>query len=162
MKRIFAGALALLLALAAPALAGNTTFVTSIGDLVFPFTAPTTNPAAPGLIDNVILGSVSPVTMSKCTVTGASPQTCNGQAGKVTTGTLTTAAATTATYTINNSSVTAASGINCQINGGTTIGTGDPVIESCAPGSGAITVTFRNVNAATALSGTLIFGFSIF
>ena len=51
---------AAILASAAIAYAANTTFFTSIGDLVFPFTAPTTNPSAPGTIDNMTIGATTP------------------------------------------------------------------------------------------------------
>lgn len=42
------------------ALAGNTTFFTSIGDIVFPFTPPQNNGAAPGTIDNMTIGATTP------------------------------------------------------------------------------------------------------
>lgn len=98
-----------------------------------------------------------------CTVTGASPQTCNGQRGIVTSGTLTTAAATNAAYTINNSSVTASSLVQCTVQGysGTLVTNGYPTIMSCVPGSGAITVNITNTHAANALSGTVAIGFAV-
>jgi type 1 fimbria pilin len=138
MKKLIIPVIAALLASAISALAA-TVFVTSIGDLTFPFQPQT------------------------CLATGASPQTCNGGFGKVTTGTLTTAAATSASFTINNANVTATNALICTINAysGTFSTNGDPVIEGCVPGAGTITVNFRNVNAANALNGALTFGFQV-
>lgn len=98
-----------------------------------------------------------------CTVTGATPQTCNGQRGIVTTGTLTTAAATSASYVINNSSVAATSLITCEVNAysGTISTNGNPITEECVPGAGTITVSVRNINAANALNGAVGIGFAV-
>lgn len=98
-----------------------------------------------------------------CTVTGASPQTCNGQRGIVTSGTLTTAAATNAAYTVNNSSVTASSLVMCTDQGysGTLVTNGYPIIMTCVPGSGTITVNITNTHAANALNGTVKIGFVV-
>lgn len=97
------------------------------------------------------------------TANGASPQTANGQRGIVTTGTLTAAALTDTTYVINNSSVTAASLIQCTNQGysGTMVTNGIPVITSCVPGAGTITVHITNVHAANALAGTMQIGFTV-
>lgn len=51
-------AVAVLVASTAAVLAGNTTFFTVIGDLAFPFTAPTKS--APGTIDNMAIGGTNP------------------------------------------------------------------------------------------------------
>lgn len=98
-----------------------------------------------------------------CTVTGATPQTCNGQRGIVTTGTLTTAAATNAAFVINNSSVTTSSLVICTDQGysGTLVTNGYPVIMTCVPGSGTITVNITNTHAANALNGTVQIGFTV-
>jgi len=98
-----------------------------------------------------------------CTITGASPQTCNGQRGIVTTGTLATAAATDATYTINNSSVTTSSLVQCTDQGysGTLVTNGYPVIMTCVPGSGSIAVHITNLHSANALNGTVKIGFTV-
>ncbi|MEJ0071215.1 MAG: hypothetical protein WDO24_23490 [Pseudomonadota bacterium] len=98
-----------------------------------------------------------------CTVTGASPQTCNGQRGIVTSGTLTTAALTDASFTINNSSVTAASLVACADQGysGTIITNGIPLLTSCVPGAGSITVHITNLHSANALNGTVKLGFAV-
>ncbi len=100
---------------------------------------------------------------TQCTASGATPQTCNGQRGVVTTNSLSTAAATDASYVINNSSVTASSQVQCTDQGysGTLVTNGYPVIMTCVPGSGTITVHITNTHAANALSGTVKVGFSV-
>lgn len=47
------------LLIGAAAYAGNTTFFTSIGDQVFPFSPPT-RAGAPGALDNMIIGAATP------------------------------------------------------------------------------------------------------
>lgn len=103
-----------------------------------------------------LLGSI-------CTITGTSPQVCNGQRGIVTTGTLTTAAVTATTFQITNSSVTTSSLVMCtnQAYSGTYVTNGEPVIMECKPGSGTITVGITNVHATNALNGTLQLGFTV-
>ena len=51
---------AALIASSVAALAANTTFFTSIGDLVFPFTPPSNAGATPGSIDNMVIGATTP------------------------------------------------------------------------------------------------------
>lgn len=51
---------ALLAVGAVAAVAGNTTFFTGIGDLVFPFTPPSNAGATPGTIDNMVIGATTP------------------------------------------------------------------------------------------------------
>lgn len=65
-------AAAAILLLAAPALAGNTIIFTSKGDQTFPFTAPTTSPAAPALIDNTTIGATTPAAGSFTALTAGS------------------------------------------------------------------------------------------
>jgi len=99
-----------------------------------------------------------------CTISGASGQTCNGMRGIVTTNSLSTAASTAAAaYTINNSSVTAASLLECTINAysGVVHTNGVPVITQCVPGAGTITVAISNIDTANALSGTVGIGFAV-
>lgn len=98
-----------------------------------------------------------------CTISGSTPQTCNGQRGIATTNALATAAATNAAYVINNSSVTASSLVMCTDQGysGTLVTNGYPVIMSCVPGSGTITVNITNTHSANALSGTVAIGFTV-
>lgn len=57
------------------AMAGNNTFFTSIGDLVFPFTAPSNAGATPGTIDNMTIGATTPQagTFSSITNTDTTP-----------------------------------------------------------------------------------------
>lgn len=98
-----------------------------------------------------------------CTITGASPQVCNGQRGIVTSGTLTTAAATDATYTITNSSVATTSLVMCTLQNysGTLVTNGYPIVMTCVPGSGSIAVHITNTHAANALNGTVAIGFAV-
>lgn len=98
-----------------------------------------------------------------CTVTGATPQTCNGASGAVTTGTLTTAAVTNAAYVINNSAVAATSRISCSLQSysGTLVTNGIPVPVTCVPGAGTITVNMTNVHATNALNGVIVIGFNV-
>lgn len=98
-----------------------------------------------------------------CTVSGATPQTCNGPSGVATTASLATAAATNAAYVINNTSVTAASRLSCNVLGysGTIVTNGYPTIVTCVPTAGVITVNLTNTHAANALSGTVAIGFTV-
>jgi len=54
-QRLLTTVAAALVASYIAALAANMTFVTSIGDIVFPFSPPTTNPVGPGSISNMSL-----------------------------------------------------------------------------------------------------------
>lgn len=99
-----------------------------------------------------------------CTGSGATPQTCNGAAGVVTTASMTTAASTAAAaYVIDNAAVSATSEVACTVNAysGTIHTNGVPVISQCVPGSGTITVTIQNVDTTNALSGTVGIGFRV-
>jgi hypothetical protein len=117
--------------------------------------------AAVNLLNDKTDGT-APITPA-CTVTGATPQTCNGVSGVVTTGTLTTAAVTDAAYVINDSSVTAASVIQCSDQGysGTLFTAGLPELITCVPGAGTITVHISNTHATVALNGTVKIGFRV-
>lgn len=97
-----------------------------------------------------------------CTASGATPQTCNGQRGIVTTGTLATATLTDASFVINNSSVTASSLVAVTDEGysGTLVTNGLPVLTTAVPGSGTITVHITNFGA-NALNGTVAIGFVV-
>lgn len=68
-SKLFMPVAAALVCGAVAALAANTTFFTSIGDIVFPFKAPTTNPAAPGTINNMTIGDETPRAGTFTTVT---------------------------------------------------------------------------------------------
>ena len=115
------------------------------------------------LIDR-LSGSGATGAAALCTVTGASPQTCNGYRGTVTSGTLTTAAVTAATYTVNNSFVSATSVLSCDIAtySGTLFTNGLAELFGCTPGAGTITISFANTHATNALNGTLKFNFVVF
>lgn len=60
LRKCFPHAAAMLVAGSIAALAANTTFFTSIGDLVFPFSPPTNSGATPGTIDNMTIGGATP------------------------------------------------------------------------------------------------------
>jgi hypothetical protein len=77
--RTLAASTAALVVAAALAYAANTTFVTSIGDLVFPFSPPTTNPPAPGSITNMVIGFAGQGTPT--IASGACGATTNGTIG---------------------------------------------------------------------------------
>lgn len=107
--------------------------------------------------------SLGMVYTDSCTVSGATPQTCNGMRGVATTASLTTAAVTAASYVINNNKALASSVVMCTILGysGTLFTNGLPTVYSCVPGAGTITVNFANTHATNALAGTLAIGFHI-
>lgn len=69
MKRILS-ALAAVLLTSAAALAGNTTFFTGIGDLIFPFTAPAQVTSTPGTIDNMVIGATTPQNITGKAIVG--------------------------------------------------------------------------------------------
>jgi hypothetical protein len=92
-----------------------------------------------------------------CTASGATPQTCNGQRGVVTTNSLATAASASAAFVINDSFVT--SGSSCNVNIGNTTSAGTPTIGSVVAAAGTLTVTIANVNTATALNNTVNLNF---
>jgi hypothetical protein len=101
------------------------------------------------------------ILMDRGTATStAGAATINKQAGVVTTEALTTAAASAYAFTLTNSRITTASVVILTLMGGTNTTRG---IEMRAiPGSGSATLSFFNNNvAASALNGTLVFGFEV-
>lgn len=109
---------------------------------------------------NTIIGQLNGV---QCVASGATPQTCNGTRGVVTTNSLSTAAVTNAAFVINNSAVTATAVMNCNLTAysGTLVTNGVPVILTCVPGAGIITVNIYNAGATNALGGTLNISFTV-
>lgn len=67
---------------AVPLMAGNTTFFSSIGDLVFPFSPPTTSPSAPGTIDNMTIGATTPAAGTFTTLSAAQVNSILGSYAK--------------------------------------------------------------------------------
>ena len=113
MKRIGSAVAAALIATTIAAFAANTTFFTSIGDQVFPFTPPTTNPAAPGTIDNMTVGANTPepgtfTTLDATTLGGTVPPNATVSQFHLDTGTK-TATATAGAATLNKMSGTVTS-----------------------------------------------------
>lgn len=98
-----------------------------------------------------------------CSASGATPQTCNGNQGQVTTNSLTVAGASVGSYAINNTAVSATSNVQCTMlaYSGTFTTNGLPSILSCSPAAGSITVIIGNVHASAALSGTVKIGFRV-
>jgi hypothetical protein len=99
-----------------------------------------------------------------CTGSGATPITCNGAGGRITTLSLGAAALTdVADIVINDNVVTANSAVTCSINAyGAVYGTaGDPIVMACLAGAGTITLKIRNTHATNALAGTLGVGFRV-
>ena len=92
-----------------------------------------------------------------CTASGATPQTCNGSRGVVTTATLTTAAVAAANYVINDSLITAANACRATVTAysGTFHTNGIPYVATVTTGTGTITVSLGNVDATNALNGTV-------
>jgi hypothetical protein len=99
---------------------------------------------------------------SFCRVTGATPVTCTGQRGQITTTTLTTAASTAANYVITDSLITASNTCMASIvSYSGTFGTnGIPVINGATVGAGTITLSIGNANATNAFNGTVVVAFS--
>jgi hypothetical protein len=94
-------------------------------------------------------------------VTGSgTAATINTISGTITTSSLSTAAVTSVTYTVTNSACTANSTVLVTIAGGTN-STGVPVILRATAAAGSFTIVFRNIDAAVALNGTLIFKYII-
>lgn len=108
-----------------------------------------------------LLNNISYEATSGNTATSASAAvTLNAVSGTITTEALTTAADTTATLTVTNSYCLATSTVLCTIAGGTST-TGAQVLIKVVPAAGSFVISFRNVSAAAALNGTLIFKFII-
>jgi len=94
-------------------------------------------------------------------VTGsATAATINTVSGTITTASLTTAANTSVTYTVTNAACTANSTVIASISGGS-FTTGLPIILRVVPSAGSFVITFRNIDGAAALNGTLVFKYII-
>lgn len=110
----------------------------------------------------VQLGAGGGAGTTRCNVKGASGTTCNGIRGLVEMTGLTNASGAAASYTVSNSSVVAASVMNCTLGayGGTLTTNGIPLLVQCTPGSGGFTVTIANMGT-TVLAGTLNLQFEV-
>ena len=94
-------------------------------------------------------------------VTGsATAATINAVSGTITTASLTTAANTSVSYTVTDAYCTANSTVIATIAGGS-FTTGLPIILRVVASAGSFVITFRNIDGAAALNGTLIFKFII-
>ena len=143
------GALALsaLLGLGGAAIAGNTGLWTSkTGTVVFPFSPPTTNPAAPGAIDNMVIGATTPKAATVTTLTAndmiasaaGAPTISSGGCGTGTNGSV-TGTNQTGQITIGATATTA-----CTVNFSKTLGVAP---KAC--------IVFP-ANAAAAATGTTV------
>jgi hypothetical protein len=159
---------AALIASSVAALAANTTFFTSIGDIAFPFTAPTSGGATPGTIDNMTIGATTPAPATfgalhldngtKTATATAGAATLNKNAGTITTESLTTAAAATYTLTITNSTILATDQVMASVQFGTST-TGQPDIYTVTPAAGSLVIVVGNSAASAAFNGTLKISF---
>lgn len=127
---------------------------------VAPITGQALDPANIISTLNTVIGQLNG---APCVASGATPQTCNGTRGLVTTNSLSTAAVTNAAFVINDSIVTAGTFVSCNLTAysGTLVTNGVPVILTCVPGAGTITVNIYNAGATNALSGTLNISFTV-
>jgi hypothetical protein len=170
-RLVAVAAAAALLAGTVAAMAGNTTFFTGIGDQVFPFSSPDTNPAAPGTIDNMAIGATTPGagtfvplhidsgTKTATATTGAA--TLNKNAGVITSESLTTAAGATYTLTLTDSTIAAADQVFASVQYGSST-TGTPAIATVTPSAGQVVILVQNIHASAALNGTIKISFARF
>ena len=162
---------AALIASSVAVFAANTTFFTSIGDLVFPFTAPSNAGATPGTIDNMTIGATTPQpgTISqlhvdsgtKTATATAGAATLNKTAGVVTSEALSTAAGSTYTLTLTDSAIAAADQVMASVQFGTST-TGTPAVTTVKPAAGSVVINIKNVDASAAFNGTLLISFVTF
>lgn len=145
------------------AVAGNTTlFSPRTGDVNFPFTAPTTDPAAAGLIDNMTIGATTPragtfTTGTFTTIISSAPVT----APDAVCATITPAAAVDAAFYIAPRAmlVTSARQIHSVAAGGTSVLQITKDTGTNAPGAGTdlLSAGFNlNATANTVQVGALI------
>jgi hypothetical protein len=157
-----------LVAWSVAALAGNTTFFTSIGDLAFPFSPPSSNGATPGTIDNMVLGATTPqaATISQLRVDSgnktatatAGAATLNKTAGVITSESLSTAAGSIYTLTLTDSAIAATDQVMASVQPGTST-TGTPSITTVDPVAGQLIIKVKNIDASNAFNGTLLISF---
>lgn len=86
--------------------------------------------------------------------------TANGYAGIITTSSLSTAGGSSYAITWTNSIITTTSVIQLTINGGTN--TTQNITMICVCGSGSATLTIYNNTIATALTGSILIGYTVF
>lgn len=162
---------AALIASSVAALAANTTFFTSNGDLVFPFTAPSNAGATPGTIDNMVIGATTPQSGTfgalhldngtKIATAVAGAATLNKDAGVITSESLSTAAGAAYTLTLTDSSIASADQVFASVQYGTAT-TGAPDVTLVTPGSGQVVIIIQNIHATAPLNGTIKIAFAVF
>lgn len=153
--------LALLLALIAPARAGNTTFLTDAkGQIVFPFSPPNRATGGPGTIDNTDIGQTTPgkgtfsqISMGAGLPTIASAACGTGTNGAVVagstnqSGSITIGAVATATCTISFSSARSPAPKACVISA-------ENAAAAAAAAAVSLPSTTQFIITATALANT--------
>lgn len=147
--------------IAGAAFAANTTFFTSIGDVVIPI-SPTT-------IDGMVIGGTTPAAGSFTTLASTTSKvdtgtktaaatsgaaTLNKNAGVITSEALTTAAGATYTLTLTDTTIAAADQVFASAALGTAT-TGMPAVTTVTPGAGSLVVIVQNIHASAALNGTI-------
>lgn len=159
---------AALIASSIAAVAANTTFFTSIGDLVFPFVPPSNGGVTPGAIDNMTIGANTPqpATISqlhvdsgaKTATASSGAATLNKTAGVVTTEALSTAVGSVYTLTLTDPAISAADQVMASVQFGTST-TGTPSITVVDPSAGSVVIKIKNIDATNAFNGTLLISF---
>jgi hypothetical protein len=170
-KALVTAAAAALFASSIAALAANTTFFTSIGDLQFPFVAPANNGAIPGNIDNMVIGAnvPQPGTISQLHVDSgnktatavAGAATLNKTAGVVTSESLTTAVGAIYTLTLTDTAIASTDQVMATVQPGTST-TGTPSITTVDPAAGQLVIKVKNIDSTNAFNGTLLISFVAF
>lgn len=152
MKTFLACVAAFLLAAVAPAV-----FAAQIAYINTPFDTP--NSAVNTLIQSINGSTPSFSYLSSCS--GTTTATCTGLKVSVSiTGLTTAASAVSATMTVTDTAVTAASQIQCQVNGYT--GTGVPNAVNVVAAAGSFTFAIQNTAASAALNATVATACAIF
>lgn len=97
------------------------------------------------------------------TASASSTPTINAASGYFTTGTLSAAAGAASTITLTNFTIQSTSHVLVILGtySGTLSTNGIPVLLEVTPGAGTCTIKIANVDAANALSGTLVIRFIV-
>lgn len=138
-SRLLAITSAAFIATSIAALAANTTFFTSTGDLVFPFTAPLKNGTA-GTIDNMTIGATTPRPGNFTTLASTSPPSGTGNtANFASPPPIGSTAPNTGAFTTGNFTGLAGLNAGAQIDTGTKTAAASSGAATLAKLSGVIT-----------------------
>jgi hypothetical protein len=147
MKRITSAFLGFVISILmiAPALAAPLPYINTPMDTI--------NAGLNTVVSNINAALPNTQYLSSCT--GTTTATCPGlRIAASYTGLTTAAGVTSALQTVTDTSVTAASMIQCQVNG--YAGTGNPVAVNVIPGAGSFTYQIQNTHASAALNATVV------